>query len=122
MSEKPEQPAYGGLSETVDLLAARLPSRALQYLLRIHAVGEEVLEQQNISDQTIARLLEEVGIGIREVIESDVFQRSLLRSVGEGVDLWEHLDPNMREKENPLVHSVLSLLVSKGILTMAEEE
>lgn len=100
-------PAFVGC---IDILAARLPARALQDI----TAGEPALmfaaTMAEIHDANVAAKLANMGTDVRGLIEARVEGLLDAGAVLEGGTLFERVDPLLRDTGNPLRDAVRSLL------------
>lgn len=93
----------------IDLLTQRLPPRALDTVIDEDELSIFLLDQLDITHDTIGRLLQEAGVRERKVVEE---QALILGVTKDSENAFDLLDPAWRGSENPLIAHVRTLVKS----------
>ena len=89
-------------------LERRLVPRALQYLVHTGEAGRDILSACGITEHTVRGLLAQQQVPVEQIVERAMQVCLADAELGADEDLWEYVDPRMREDKNPLLAYVRS--------------
>lgn len=96
----------------IDLLAERLPVRALNEVTSHEPELGFIATMEDITDATVAERLQQEQINTRAIIENAVSGILEVKGTPNEGSLFEWVDPELRDGDNPLVEYVRDLLAN----------